>query len=224
MISDRRYTEEELLPLSGLQHYAYCRRQWALIHVEQQWQENLLTMEGNILHERAHDAAFIEKRATLLITRSMPLVSLILGVTGKADVVEFKRVEDPANAVKLPKRKGWWQPRPVEYKRGKPKTTNIDRVQLCAQAMCLEEMMGTSIQEGDIFYWEVRAREQVVLNEILRAEVIAIARDMHNMFDNGETPPAKYGLNCRRCSLVNVCVPKLGSSSSVEAYLRQATR
>ncbi len=181
-------------------------------------------MEGNILHERAHDAAFIEKRDTLLITRSMPLVSLTLGVTGKADVVEFNRVEDAANAVKLPKRKGWWQPRPVEYKRGKPKTTNIDRVQLCAQAMCLEEMMGISIPEGDIFYWEVRAREQVVINEALRAEVVAIARDMHNMFDNGETPSAKYGPNCRRCSLRDICVPKLGTSRSVEAYLRQAIR
>lgn len=224
MIPGRKYTEEELLPLSGLQHYAYCRRQWALIHVEQQWQENLLTMEGNILHERAHDAAFVEKRDTLIVTRSMPLASFALGVSGQADVVEFYQVDCAVNAVKLPMRKQWWQPRPVEYKRGKPKTTNIDRVQLCAQATCLEEMMGISISEGDIFYWEVRAREHVPLIDSLRAEVIAIAQDMHSMFANRETPPAEYSSKCRRCSFSDICMPKLSSSHSIEVYLQQATR
>ncbi len=224
MILEKKYTEEELLPLSGLQHYAYCRRQWALIHVEQQWQENLLTMEGHILHERAHDAAFEEKRDTLLITRSMPIASLALGVSGKADVVEFHQVDSAVNAITISKRKGWWRPHPVEYKRGKPKTTNIDRVQVCAQAMCLEEMLGVRITEGDVFYWEIRARESVVLDETLRAEVRTIARDMHHMYANGETPPADVGPKCRRCSLKDICVPQLGQTHSVAMYLRQAVR
>lgn len=224
MILNRKYTEEELLLLSGLQHYAYCRRQWALIHVEQQWQENLLTMEGNILHERAHDATFVEKRDALLVTRSMPLVSSALGVSGQADVIEFHQVSEPVNAVKLPRRKQWWQPRPVEYKRGKPKTTNIDRVQLCAQAICLEEMMDIRISKGDIFYWEVRAREHVPFSDSLRAEVIDIAQDMHGMFANRETPAAEYGSKCRRCSLVDICMPKLSNACSVDAYLQRAIR
>lgn len=210
--------------MSGLQHYAFCRRQWALIHVEQQWQENLLTMEGHILHERAHEAAFEEKRDDLWITRAMPLVSYTLGVSGKADVVEFYRADSPDNAIQVPKHKGWWQPRPVEYKRGKPKTTNIDRVQLCAQAICLEEMLGVCIAQGDIFYWQVRAREAVVFGEALRAEVIAIAKDMHGMFVKGETPPAETGSKCRRCSLKDICLPRLRQTRSVATYLRQAVK
>jgi CRISPR-associated exonuclease Cas4 len=218
------YQEEELLQLSGLQHLAFCRRQWALIHLEQQWQENQLTTEGAILHERADDAAFREKRLGQLIVRALPLVSYRLGLSGKADVVEFEQVTDHANSVKLEGRRGHWRPFPVEYKRGKPKTSHIDRIQLCAQALCIEEMMGVTINVGAMFYWEVRAREAVAFTDQLRQKVGELATEMHQLFTRGVTPAAEKRPTCRRCSLKDVCLPELQATESVHSYLQRAIR
>ena len=141
--------EENFLQLSGLQHFAFCRRQWALIHVEGQWAENLRTVEGSIMHTRAHDEKQRERRGDTLVLRDLPVFSPTLGVSGKCDVVEFRA--DPGG-VPLQGEAGLWLPYPVEYKRGSPKSHDADRLQLCCQAMCLEEMLCCSVLEGSLFY------------------------------------------------------------------------
>ena len=151
------YTEDDYLLLSGIQHFLYCKRQWALIHIEQQWSENELTAEGQIMHARAHSEEK-EKREGKLIVRGLRIHSEELGLVGQCDVVEFLFSE---NGVHLDGREGLYLPYPVEYKHGAPKETDEDKVQLCAQAMCLEEMLAVNIQEGAIFYGEIRRREAV---------------------------------------------------------------
>lgn len=207
----------ELLQLSGLQHFAYCPRQWALIHLEQQWQENDRTADGRIFHARAHDGLEHEKRGDLLILRGMRVFSERLGVSGCCDVVEFRR--DPAG-VSLQWYEGTWQPYPVEYKRGEPKEGNADRLQLCAQAMCLEEMLLCSIQEGSLYYGETRRREVVPLNEPLRQEVMSALEQMHHYDSTGYTPKAKPTKGCNACSLRNICLPKLARVGNVAAYIQ----
>ena len=161
------YSEDQLLPLSGLQHLLFCERQCALIHIEQIWNENLYTAEGRILHERV-DRGGHETRCRVRIEYGLPIRSLSLGLIGKADVVEFHLQKD-----------GIWQPYPVEYKRGRPKKAPWDKVQLCAQAMCLEEMLETQIAEGALFYGKTRRRQRVVFDEALRSETkAAAARDI----------------------------------------------
>lgn len=150
MKNDRIYSEEELLSLSGIQHYAFCDRQWALIHLEKQWQENLRTVEGSILHERVHNSDYHESRGGIIYARSLPLLSYRLGLFGVADLVEFHPVEAETKGVNLPGRSGFYMPYPVEYKRGKQKKDDRDVVQLCAQALCLEEMLDVSIERGSL--------------------------------------------------------------------------
>ena len=207
----------ELLQLSGLQHFAYCPRQWALIHLEQQWQENERTADGRIFHSRAHDGPEHEKRGDLLILRGLRVFSEKLGISGNCDVVEFHRQE---NGVTLPGYEGNWQPYPVEYKRGEPKANNADRLQLCAQAMCLEEMLLCDISEGSLFYGETRRREIVPLDAALRAEVVSSLELMHHYFRAGHTPKAKPTKGCNACSLRDVCVPKLARTADVSAYIK----
>ena len=150
------YSEDDLLLLSGIQHFAYCERQWALIHVEQQWLENVKTVEGRHLHERVHNPDLIEKRGDLLVARSLPIVSWRLGLYGMMDLVEFHQVSSDEGGTKLLNHEGLWLPKPVEYKRGKPKADDRDEVQLCAQGICLEEMLQARIEEGDLYYGENR--------------------------------------------------------------------
>lgn len=167
------YTEDEFLLISGIQHFSFCRRQWALIHMEQLWKENLRTVEGRIVHERCHDEGFTEKRKDLLTTRGMRVFSRTLGAVGQCDVVEFHR---QADGVRLFGQEGAWQAVPVEYKRGKPKTEDCDRLQLAAQAMCLEEMLGGEVPRAYLFYDEIRRREEVEVTEALRQEVRDVFR------------------------------------------------
>ncbi|OQY88252.1 MAG: CRISPR-associated protein Cas4, partial [Anaerolineae bacterium UTCFX2] len=162
------YSPDELLPLSGIQHFLFCRRQWALIHIEQQWKDNALTAEGRIMHNRADDPFFTETRNGVITTRSVPVVSYRLGLSGICDVVEFVTSPD---GVKLPNRKGLYLPIPVEYKRGKPKRDPVDEAQVCAQAICLEEMLSTDIPRGYLFYGQTRHREEVELTSQLRTLV-----------------------------------------------------
>jgi len=170
---------EDLLPLSGLQHFAFCRRQWALIHPEQQWQENLRTVEGGLLHRRAHDEAARERRSDTLILRGLQVVSHQLGLSGQCDVVEFHATP---KGVPLQGEEGLWQPYPVEYKRGKPKSHQADELQLCAQAMCLEEMLCCSIPEGVLFYGEPRRRTVVFFTPELRETVRRDSDEMHQLY------------------------------------------
>lgn len=211
------YHEDDYLQLAGLQHFSFCRRQWALIHLEQQWAENLLTVQGQLLHEKAHDAGSRELRGDVLTVRGMRIHSPTLGVSGACDVVEFRRAAD---GVPLAGREGLWRPYPVEYKRGAPKAIDADRLQLCAQAMCLEEMLCCDIPEGALFYGETRRREIVPFSDALREQVRACLEEMHELFRRKHTPRVRPGKSCNACSLRDSCLPRLGRSRSVRAYLR----
>ena len=213
------FKEEEYLQLSGLQHFSFCRRQWALIHIEQQWAENLRTVDGRILHEKAHDGSVREKRGDLIVTRDMSIHSPTLGVSGSCDVVEFHR---GIEGIPMAGQEGLWQPYPVEYKRGAPKTTDADKLQLCAQAMCLEEMLCCDIPEGAIFYGEIRRREVVDLDEELRKRVRILLSEMHDLYCRSHTPKVKPTKGCNACSLKELCLPKLVKKRSVMDYLRKS--
>ena len=213
------YNEEDFLQLSGLQHFRFCRRQWALIHIENQWAENLRTVDGQLLHENAHDAQFTESRGDLLVTRDMRVFSPTLGVSGACDVLEFRR---ESSGISLPGREGLWQPYPVEYKRGRPKEDTSDALQLCGQAMCLEEMLCCDIPEGALFYGEIRRRVRVCFSPELRREVASLLSEMHELYDRGHTPRVRRTKACNACSLKELCLPKLLGSRTVEAYLRES--
>jgi CRISPR-associated exonuclease Cas4 len=216
------FAEDDLLPLSGIQHLMFCERQWALIHIEQQWEENRLTAEGRVLHERAHDAG-TEARPGVVTARGVR--SLRLGLSGEADVVEFQRAEESQAAVLLAEREGWWRPFPVEYKRGRPKGNACDEAQLCAQAMCLEEMLGVTIAAGALFYGSNRRRKEVRFDDGLRALTERLAARMHELYAEGKTPAARYEKKCDSCSLYERCQPrKTGAPGAVARYLARALR
>lgn len=211
----KEYHDQDYLMISGIQHFSFCRRQWALIHVECQWKENLRTVEGKIVHERCYDEKFTEKRRDLLICRGMRVFSARMGVTGQCDVVEFHQGESGAT---LLGREGLWQPCPVEYKRGKPKKDASDILQLCAQAMCLEEMLCCEIPEAHLFYDEIHRREKIALTSQIRKDVQSMFDEMHGYYERGYTPKAKTGKKCNSCSLKDLCLPKLMRKPSVESY------
>ena len=213
------YAEEDYLQLSGLQHFAFCRRQWALIHIEQQWQENLRTVEGDLFHHRAHDDQARERRGDVLILRGLSVSSPALGFSGKCDVVEFHA--DP-DGVPLRGEEGLWRPFPVEYKRGVPKSHQADELQLCAQAMCLEEMLCCAIPEGALFYGETKRRAAVSFTSALRQQVHDMAEEMHHLRRRGQTPKARPSKGCSACSLKGLCLPALMKGRDVDAYLYQA--
>jgi len=210
------YNEEDFLSLSGIQHFGFCRRQWALIHIEQQWEENLRTVEGEILHKNAHDGYSAEKRGNVIISRGMAIFSRTLGIKGVCDIVEF--YEDD-NGVEITGREGKYNVFPVEYKRGEPKENDIDILQVVAQAMCLEEMLCCEINEGSIFYGETRRRIKVLIDSNLRDKVIAIFKEMHEIYDRRYTPKVKPSKSCNACSLKDICLPKLCKNRSAREYI-----
>ena len=210
------YTEDELLPLSALQHLHFCERQCALIHVEQAWVENLYTAEGRIMHERA-DSGIKESRGSVRVECSVPLRSYRLGLVGKADVVEYHKEKGPGKKVE-------WQPFPVEYKRGRPKKDSCDKVQLCAQAICLEEMTGKIVMKGALFYGKTRRRQAVVFDEPLRSETEKLAVELHRLIDSRKTPKPVYSKKCDSCSFFDICLPKkLNGKLSAARYLARMT-
>lgn len=209
------YDEEDILALSGIQHFCFCRRQWALIHIEQQWQENLRTVEGGILHEKAHEGS-AEKRGDVIVARGMPVYSACLGVRGVCDVVELHR--SPGGAP-IFGREGLYLPVPVEYKRGSPKEGDADVLQICAQAMCLEEMLGSQIQEGFLYYGETKRRLPVAFDSGLRDKVRTMLSEMHELFRRRYTPKVKPSSACRACSLCDVCLPVLCKGVSAAGYI-----
>lgn len=202
---------DDLIYLSALNHFLYCPRRCALIHVEQLWNENLFTAEGRIMHDKA-DTASHESRGNIRIEYGVHLRSLRLGIVGKADVLEFHRVDD-----------GTWIPFPIEYKRGKPKIDDSDRVQICAQAMCLEEMLNVLIQNGALYYGRTRRREEVVFDKKLRQETEDVVGKVHSLIESGITPKPAYSKRCNKCSLLDLCLPKICSRTrSVSSYLQNA--
>lgn len=215
------YGEEDYLMLSGIQHFAFCRRQWAMIHIEQQWAENYRTTAGELMHKKAHDDASFEKRGDLLIIRGMRISSRNLGLSGQCDIVEFHQDE---NGVSLFGYDGKWKPIPVEYKRGTPKENNADELQLCAQAMCLEEMLQVYVQDGYLYYGENRRRSHVDFTDSLREEVRNAAKEMHELFQRGYTPNVKPSKKCKACSLENLCLPKLQKTVKVREYIEKGIK
>lgn len=272
------FSDDDLLPISALQHLVFCERQWALIHLEGQWAENRLTVQGRHLHEKTH-AAGHQTRGDLRIARGLRLASYRLGLTGQADVVEFYRLTEPGppaasgdarqggadgedpfaclkdfvsdqpaaplpqpdpaaggivpapasawqgqsaaeSEVSLSGIPGLWRPFPVEYKRGKPKPDDCDKVQLCAQALCLEEMLGVSVPAGALFYGQPRRRQDVRFDEPLRRRVEDLAARLHELSQAAATPPARYEKKCRNCSLIDVCLPQATTGRhSARGYL-----
>ena len=209
------YHENEYIPLSALQHMLFCERQCALIHVEQLWVENKFTAEGRVMHERV-DRGDRTERGQVRVAYSLPLKSGVLGITGKADVVEFHLRDG---------QKKYWIPFPVEYKRGKPKKNFSDKVQLCAQGLCLEEMTGQSVENGALFYGKTRRRLSVDFDQDLRRLTRETAESVHRMIEAGITPKARYEKKCDTCSFFNLCLPKItGKKKKVGTWLDNIVR
>lgn len=213
------YNEEDYLLLSGLQHFRFCRRQWALIHIEDQWAENYRTVDGAIMHENAHDPEFTESRGDTLIIRGVRVFSPTLGVSGQCDVLEYHRSSE---GIPLAGREGVWCPFPVEYKRGSPRDDTGDALQLCGQAICLEEMLCCDIPCGALYYNEIRRRVLVDFTDELRSEVRALLAEMHDLYRKRYTPKVKPTKSCNACSLKALCLPKLSRLGSVADYINAA--
>ena len=213
------YKEEEYLMISGIQHFQFCRRQWALIHIEQQWAENVHTVGGQLMHRKAHDPYLEENRKDILITRALPVSSRKMGVSGECDVVEFHKCED---GVRLYGHRGLYRIYPIEYKKGTPKITDEDILQLAAQVMCLEEMFSAVIPEGAIFYGETRRREAVEITNDLKNRVRDMFQEMHQYYERRYTPKVKWSKRCNGCSLKDICLPKLGNTVSAKEYVKRA--
>ena len=215
------YSEDEMLMLSGIQHYMFCPRQWALIHIEQQWSENHLTVEGNILHTNVDNPHYRQKNGEQIILRSLHLASTELGLYGIADAVELINTDDSSNYISHPRYKGKWLPIPIEYKRGHSKINQCDRVQVAAQVIALEEMYGLRINYGAIFYWETRRRETVIISNELRELTLKMADEMHKIFKSGIIPKGEVKSYCKSCSLHDICMPQLEKLKTVTSYLKQ---
>ncbi len=212
------YREEEYLMLSGIQHFAFCRRQWALIHIEQQWEENLRTVDGSIMHERVHDAGFREKRGDVITVRAMAVSSPRLGISGECDAVELRK---SPGGITLFGMEGTYNITPVEYKRGEPKENDCDAVQLAAQALCLEEMLCCEIPFGYLYYGETRHRTKVLFDDVLRQRTEKLIAEMHMLYKRRHTPKVKRTRACNACSLKHICLPVLGKTKAASAYVKE---
>lgn len=210
------YPEDELLPISALQHVVFCERQYALIHVEGSWSDNLFTARGNNFHARAHEGKR-EVRGTVVINFGIPVRSLELGITGITDAVEFRYADRTLSRV--------MGATPVEYKVGRPKRGNWDIVQVAAQALCLEEMLGIQVSIAYMYYGKTRHRIEVAIDEGMRSRVRAAAQRIHQLMVNGETPHATYDpRKCDDCSLFDICKPRAVSRGSARAFMQAAVR
>ncbi|HRR78268.1 MAG TPA: CRISPR-associated protein Cas4 [Ruminococcus sp.] len=210
------YSEDEYLQLSGIQHFVFCRRQWALIHIEQQWEENYRTADGRVMHRNVHNADLHEKRGDVVISRAMAVSSASLGISGECDAVEFRRDDRGIEVFGL---EGRYSVTPVEYKRGEPKEDDSDIMQLALQAMCLEEMLCCEISTGYLYYGETRRRTKVDITDELRDRTKAALAEMHDMYRRRYTPKVRRSKACNACSLKNICLPVLCSEKSARAHI-----
>lgn len=204
--------------LSGIQYFVFCKRQWALIHIEQQWAENVLTVEGSHLHEKADQPFIREKRNDRLIIRALPIHSRELGMSGICDVVEFNR--DP-DGIFISKFQDTFRINPVEYKHGKMKPDLSDEMQLVTQAYCLNEMLATKVTNGDIFYFETRTRTTIEITDEKVKKLREITKEMHEYWKKGRTPIVKITKKCDRCSLKDICLPVLSKKETVASYMKR---
>lgn len=211
------YNEEDYLMISEIQHYEFCKRQWALIHIEQQWEENYLTVDGEIMHKHAHDQKYTESRNGVISTRGLPVHSSEYGISGVCDVVEF--VRDDEHGYEIYQREGKYRIFPVEYKHGEPKEGLEDILQVALQAICLEEMLCCRIDMGYLFYGKTRRRFEVSITEDVRAHALRDIQEMHQYYDRKFTPKVKPTKKCNACSLKELCMPKLMKDMDVNAYI-----
>jgi len=209
------YEESDLLPISALQHLSHCKRRCALTHIEQSWEENRFTAEGNIFHEHVHEQGS-ESRVNIRIVRGLRLRSLELGLSGIADVIEFHF--DPHGCT-VPSLNGTWRVYPVEYKRGTAKFEHAYEIQLCAQTLCLNEMLNTEINSGALYFGAHHKRKEIHFTEELVMETKKLAVLLHDLIQKGITPPPVYDKKCTSCSLSNICMPKLNKKMRVDKYL-----
>ena len=216
------YDEDDMLMLSGIQHYMYCPRQWALIHIEQQWEDNRLTAEGELLHRNVDNPAYRQKNGDTITLRAVHIASHTLGLYGISDAIELIPSETKENAICHPRYAGYWRPYLIEYKRGHRKPDERDEVQLAAQVICLEEMYKICIPEAALFYNETRHRETVTIDDRLRQLTYELSEAMHKTFASGTTPRAVEQRGCKNCSLLDICAPKLTKKTSVSYYLKKS--
>ena len=216
------YDDDQMLMLSGIQHYMYCPRQWALIHIEQQWADNRLTAEGELLHKNVDNPAYRQKNGETINLRAVHIASHTLGLYGISDAIELIPSETKENAITHPRYAGYWRPYPIEYKRGHRKPDERDEVQLAAQVICLEEMYEIHIPEAALFYNETRHRETVTIDERLRQLTYQLSEAMHKSFDSGITPKAVEQRGCKNCSLLEICAPELTRKTCVSYYLKKS--
>jgi CRISPR-associated exonuclease Cas4 len=210
---------DEYLMLSGIQHYYFCKRQWAMIHIEQVWNDNLLTYSGSKMHKKADNPYILESRGTYFLSRSMPVYSDTLKLYGICDVVQFLKVE--SEGVKVKGKQGLYEIAPIEYKYGQEKSNDMDNLQLVAQTICLEEMFKTKIKKAFLYYGRTKTRKEVEISEELREKTIFISREMNDSFKNGKIPEAVHLPHCKKCSLVDLCNPKVGSKNNqIERYFK----
>lgn len=214
----RRYEEDEYLMLSGIQHFAFCKRQWALIHIEQQWAENYRTVDGSMIHNRVHDKSQREKRGDTIIVRSMAVSSANLGISGECDAVELKR---SPKGVSLFGREDTYIVTPIEYKRGTPKANDCDKMQLAAQVMCLEEMLVCEIPVAYLYYKETGHRLKVEVDAGLRKQTEEMIQQMHEFYRRGITPKGKRTKACNACSLKDLCLPVLLQRKNASDYVKK---
>lgn len=217
-MSQTEYEESEYLMLSGIQHFFYCKRQWALIHVEQVWQDNEYTVLGNEIHERAHDPELKEKRKNIVTIRGMRIASRTIGISGECDVVEFIRTDED-DGVSLQGYPGLYRIYPVEYKRGQPKTGVEDIMQLVLEAICLEEMFGTTVSEGALFYDKIKRRQRVEITVDLKDQARQAIKEMHHLMNRHHVPVQKYSKKCENCSLIELCIPEM-QKQDPEKYIK----
>ena len=213
------YDEEDMLMLSGIQHYMFCPRQWGLIHMEQLWDDNRLTVEGTLLHKRVDDPFYREKNGGTITLRRVALASKQLGLYGYSDAIEL-HAADTDNSITNDRYPGRWTPYPVEYKHGHHKKNPCDEVQLAAQVMCLEEMYDISLDRAALFYWETEQREEVLIDKSLRQLVVNISKAMHEMMQKRALPPAEPANRCKSCSLKDICLPDV-SLKNAKTYLKR---
>jgi len=214
------FDPDEYLMLSGIQHFVFCQHQWAMIHIEQRWAENRLTAEGQIMHNNADNPAYRQKNGDLITLRRVAIASASLGLYGFSDAVELIPSATPEKSVTHPSYPGYWRMHPVEYKHGRPKPDLRDKVQVVAQAICLEEMFNTVIPDCTIFYGDVNRRITFAIDNEIRDFTEKCAMEMHRIFDKGIVPDPVYKPHCRNCSLFDECMPKTPSQASVNNYLK----
>ena len=215
------YDEDDMLMLSGIQHFMFCPRQWGLIHLYQEWDDNRLTIEGQLLHQHVDNPFYRQKNGDVITLRTVSVASHVLGLYGITDAIELTPAESQVNAIRHPRYEGYWNVLPVEYKRGKQKPNACDEVQLTAQVICLEEMYHIHLDYGALYYHEIRRRDLIHINENLRKLTKESAVQMHEIFDSRKIPNVELQPHCKRCSLYDICLPSVNKKMRVSTYLKK---